>query len=228
MSLDFCPTLDNLYRDGGAADETGVYRPAHGLSTRNNALLIRALMTELRPKHTLEVGLAAGGSALAFAASHRELSPDERRQHVAIDPYQRVWHHLGKVLITRAGLSEFVEVMEEPSCLALPAKMRSGEKFQLIYIDGSHAYHEALLDFYYARHLLDIGGVVVLDDCAKPDVRAAIRTIRKRFVSVEEFDLSPFMPERISYRIARAIGRAQCIAFRKISDPEDDESWQWK
>lgn len=228
MSLEFCPTLDELSRTGHARDAEGIERPAPGLSTLHNLRLLRSLMMTLKPRRTIEVGLAAGGSALTFAASHRDLGLAPARQHVAIDPYQRLWHHLGKTLIARAGLSGFVEVVEEPSCLALPAKMQAGETFQLAYIDGSHAYHEALLEFYYARHLLDIGGIVVFDDCAKADVRAALRTIRKRFVSVKEFDLSPFMPKPISHRVARATGHAQCIAFQKISDPEDDESWQWK
>lgn len=230
MSLAFCPTLDDLCRTGRALDADGVEREAHGLSTRNNIQILRGLMMALKPKRTIEVGLAAGGSALTFAASHRDLGSEPGGQHTAIDPYQPAWHHLGKTLIARAGLNDFVKVVEEPSCLALPALMRTSKDcFDLAYVDGSHAFHEALLDFYYMRHLLREGGVVVLDDCRSPGVKRLLKFIRKDCVSFTEFDLFRFhQSNRATYSIAHAMGRLQCIAFRKVSDPEDDESWQWK
>jgi predicted O-methyltransferase YrrM len=229
-SLAFCPVLAELYETGTATDANGVRRQAHGLSTPNNLAIIRGLMSELRPKRTIEVGLASGGSALTFASTHRELGAAPAKQHVAIDPYQRVWHRLGITLIERAGLAGYTEVVEEPSCLGLPAKMRAGEKFDLAYIDGSHAFHEALIDFYYVRHLLNEGGVVIFDDCEKADLKRLLRYIRRRIVSFKEIDLTPYRPEgeRTRYRIAKLLGKAQCFAFRKVSDPEDDESWQWK
>jgi hypothetical protein len=66
MSLVFCPVLAELYRTGVAIDAAGVKRAASGLSTPNNLLVIRALMMAMRPERTIEIGLAAGGSALAF------------------------------------------------------------------------------------------------------------------------------------------------------------------
>lgn len=229
-SLEFCQTLADLYRTRGALDESGVRRPAPGLSSPGNLTIIRALMMRLEPKRTIEIGLAAGGSALTFAASHRDLNAHPKHQHVAIDPYQRVWHHLGKTLIKRAGLEAYTEVIEEPSCLALPSKMRAGEKFDLAYIDGSHAFHEALLDFYYIRHLLNDGGIALFDDCAGRDLRRLMRFIRKGIVSFREFDLVPFLPRKrvFRHRLSRALNRSQCRAFQKLSNPEDDESWQWK
>jgi predicted O-methyltransferase YrrM len=229
VSLDFCPTLAELYRTGGAEDASGVRREAHGLSTPNNIRIIRALMMERKPERTIEIGLAAGGSALAFAASHRDLGQEPCRQHVAIDPYQRAWHHLGKTLVTRAELGSFVEVIEQLSCLALPDKMRASERFQLAYIDGSHAFHEALLDFYYVRHLLDMGGIVVFDDCSTRDIRMLIRFIRTHMVSFKEFSLWHFhhLP-RWKYTIAKHLDRLQCRAFIKVAAPQKDESWQWE
>jgi hypothetical protein len=139
------------------------------------------------------------------------------------------WHNLGKTLISRAGLESFTEIIEEPSCLALPSKMRAQEKFQLAYIDGSHAFHEALLDFYYVRHLLTIGGVVLFDDCTTDDLRRLMRFIRKHIVSFQEFDLRPFRTmSGLRYKVAHAANKLQCLGFCKISDPQKDESWQWQ
>lgn len=228
MSLEFCPTLDALYRTGQAIDDAGEVRTANGLSTRNNLLLIRQLMMRLRPVATLEIGLAAGASALTFAASHRDLGSSPSRQHVAIDPYQRAFGHLGKTLLKREGLETFTQVIEEPSCLALPDLMRAGRSFDLAYIDGSHAFQECMLDFYYIRHLLPIGGVVLLDDCASRGVRELVSVIRKKIVSFEEFDLIRFREDPKRYRVARLLRKAQCLAFKKIADPIKDESWQWE
>lgn len=231
MSLEFCPTLADLYRTGRAVDDAGVVRDAGGLSTANNLAIIRSLVLKLRPKRTLEIGLATGGSALTFAATHQELGARPDRQHVAIDPNQNEWwHNLGKTLIRRAGLDDFVEVIEEPSCLALPEKMRSGETFDLAYIDGSHAFQDAMLDFYYVRYLLNPGGIVLFDDCSTRDIRELLEFIRTRIFSFKEFDLVPFRPPGGSfrYRVAKALNKVQCVAFQKISDPIDDASWQWK
>jgi predicted O-methyltransferase YrrM len=231
VSLEFCQTLNDLYRTGNAVDSTGVTRSPGGLSTCNNLLIIRSLMLSRKPTQTLEVGLAAGGSALTFASSHRDIGAAPSHQHVAIDPYQRVWHHLGVTLLERAGLSEFVEIFHEPSRLALPTLLRSGRQFQLAYIDGSHAFHEAMLDFYYVRHLLSPGGIVLFDDCASSGVRRLIKCIRADIVSFREFDLRLFRPagsSKIRYAVARTLNKVQCLAFQKHSDPEDDESWQWK
>lgn len=226
--LTWCPTLDTLYREGSVIDAEGVRRQAGGLSTPNNLLIIRSLMMAMKPERTIEVGLAAGGSALTFAASHRDLGQSPSHQHIAIDPYQRVWHHLGKILIGRAELDPFFRVIEDYSCLALPGLMRSGERFQLAYIDGSHAFHEAMLDFYYIRHLLDVGGIVLFDDCATPDIRRLIKHIDRYMRSVKRFDLTPFHPQKNKMWLSSILGREQCVAFKKVADPEKDESWQWE
>jgi predicted O-methyltransferase YrrM len=226
MPLAFCPVLEDLYRHGAAVDEEGVLREADGLSTLNNLRIIRALMMELKPARTLEVGLAAGGSALTFAASHRDLGHEPIGQHVAIDPYQKNWNDLGKSLIERAGLGRYVEVIEEPSCTALPRLLAEAEAFDLAYVDGSHAYHEVMLDLYYVRHLLNDGGVVVFDDCASKYVRRLVHFVRHEIVSLREFDLRPFTPPSWRRTIAYALGRSQCVAFQKVRPPQDDEDWQ--
>jgi predicted O-methyltransferase YrrM len=227
LSLAFCPILQELYSHNSAADATnGTVRQALGLSPLNNLLIIRNLMMELKPKRTIEIGLAAGGSALTFAASHRDLGHTPCRQHVAIDPYQRLWYHLGKTLIARAALSDYVEIIEEPSRIALPLKLASQGTFDLAYVDGSHAFHEVMLDLYYVRHLLADGGVVVFDDCASKYVRRSIRFIRREIVSFREFDLTPFTKGSWRRAIAYALNRSQCVAFQKVQHPQSDEEWQ--
>lgn len=227
MSLAFCPELEKLYRTGRAIGHDGAEHPAEGLSTPNNLLLIRRIMMEFRPATTIEIGLAAGGSALAITASHRDLGAVPSRQHVAIDPYQRDFDSIGKLGLARSGLDGFSQVIEEPSCLALPSLMRAGRKFDFAYIDGSHAFLDCILDFFYVRHLLNVGGIVMIDDCAQDGVRELIAFIRKQIASFAEIDLSIFRDDPWRYRLARALGKTQCLAFKKVSDPGSDERRDW-
>ena len=62
MGLEFCPTLENLYRTREAVGRSGKpFRLTSGLTTVNNLATIRQLMLELKPERTMEVGLACGG-----------------------------------------------------------------------------------------------------------------------------------------------------------------------
>jgi predicted O-methyltransferase YrrM len=228
MSLDFCAVLDDLNRSHSAVDANGVVRSGLLPSTLNNILTIRALVMGLKPTNTIEIGLAAGASALTFAASHRDLGAKPNRQHIAIDPYQSAFHYLGATLLERATLGDYVEIIGEASHLALPSLLREERQFQLAYIDGSHAFHQAFFDFYYLRHLMREGGVILLDDCALPSIWKLIRFIRRNLVSVAEFDLTPFRPPSAAWRdkIAHMIHRSQCLAFqRTAANPHDDEKY---
>jgi hypothetical protein len=80
---------------------------------------------------------------------------------VAIDPHQRVSRYLGKTLLARAGLELFTELVEQPSSIALPEKMRQGDRFQIAYIDGCCAAIEVFFNFYYVCHLLTEGGIAL-------------------------------------------------------------------
>src|SRR6185503_10965231 len=120
--FDFCPTLADLYKERRVIGRSGrVFEEVGSLSTLNNIAHIRALMLESAPERTLEIGMAFGGSALTFAASHRDLGRAPLQQHTAIDPAQSsYWDGAGRQNLERAGLAEYVEVIEKYSAFALP------------------------------------------------------------------------------------------------------------
>lgn len=71
--------LEKLNAGNQLIGHTGkVFEDLASLSTRRNIHFIRCLMMDMRPRRTLEVGLAFGGSALAIAACHRECGNDSR------------------------------------------------------------------------------------------------------------------------------------------------------
>lgn len=222
----FCPTLREMLETGRTVGEGGKEYTALGaLSTRNNLAVLREFMRKHRPAASLEVGLSYGGSCLAIAASHKEFSAPAR-QHVACDPYQRLWHNAGLLALDRAGLSNYVDFRESASSLVLPRLLEEKRQFGLIYIDGSHFFDDVFVDFYYAIRLVTSGGVVFLDDSTTDHVAKVLRFVRTNWRGwVEEVDVAPYHPagQSLRYRLAKRLAKVQMTAFRRTGD--DPREW---
>ena len=227
MGLEFCPTLEKLYRTREAVGRSGKpFRLTGGLSTVNNLLTIRQLMLEIQPERTLEIGMGCGGSALTFAATHRDLKHTPCRQHMAIDGFQRSgFDDVGRLMLEEAGLNAYVEVREELSALALPQMVQEGLTFQLVYIDGSHQFEALFCDFYFVRFLTATGGYVLFDDSSDFEVAKVVRFVRKNLTECfEPVPISHYRGEtttqRLKYAIAEALYKTQLSIFRKVKDGE--------
>lgn len=175
-----------------------------------------------RFQKTLEIGLAHGGSALTLASAHRDLGHVASNQHVAIDPFQHTYlKGAGIVALERAGLIGFVKHMSELSQTLLPAMLRTGEKVGMIYIDGSHSFDDAFIDFYFCDRLLEVDGYLVFDDCADYRVRKVTRFVERNYsfaykeVRLEEL-LTLSNPLRL--KAARMLGRNQIRVFQRTSE----------
>lgn len=198
-----------------------VFHSAAACSTDNNLRILAALMKEQRPARTLEIGLAFGASALTLAAGHRDLGRRPDRQHVAIDPFQStVWDDLGRMALEAADLDGYVTVYEGFSSQVLPRLVDDEWHCDLAYIDGSHLFEDAFVDFYYISQLLNPRGLVLFDDSADPHVAKVLRFIDRNFHgSFVREDLSRFRRtwgERLRYKAARWLKRTQLTAYRKI------------
>lgn len=220
-----CPVLAELLRTRRTTGKSGKkFNGIGALSSQNNLIVLRNLFCALEPTRTLEIGLCFGGSALLFAASHRETGRPAVGQHVALDPYQSsVWDDSGLLAIERAGLSEYLDFCPTPSGVELPRLCARQDVFNLVYIDGSHLFEDVFVDFYYVARLLALNGIVVFDDSPNPHVKKVLQFIRRTFPSAfSEMDLTPYRPEKrksLKYRIAKSLGKAQMTAFRRIGPP---------
>ena len=220
MDFSFCPVLDDLLKTQRAVGASGkTFEGLGALSTVNNLAVLRSLMLERRPEFTLEVGFSYGGSALAIAATHRDLGRAGSRQHTVIDPYQvDGWDSAGLAAIGRAGLGAFVDFRSEPSALALPALLRQERRYGLIYIDGSHFFDDVFVDAYYGFRLLADDGVMLFDDCTTDHVAKVVKFITTNWDNwTSEVDLSGHRPggATLKYRVARKLNRIQLRAFRR-------------
>ncbi|HEU4323096.1 MAG TPA: class I SAM-dependent methyltransferase [Roseiflexaceae bacterium] len=138
--LDNIPTIHNYSEDSGR-------------SPRLDNTMLRFLDRTVRPgMRTVETG--AGISTILFAikgAQHTCIVPDPR-QIARIQDY-----------CASAGVPlDTTTFVAEPSEVGLP-QLR-GQTFDLALIDGGHGFPLPFVDWYYMAELLDIGGLVVIDD----------------------------------------------------------------
>src|SRR2546430_12092216 len=218
--LSFCPELSTLIGVGKAGGKSDRAQKVFGLSTVNNLVVLRNLFIEIMPKRTLEVGLGPGGSAMLFTASHREAGRPPMAQHTAIDPAQTsLWKDGALAALENAGLRGYLDFRAEFSSIALPTLIRDGAKFELIYIDGSHFFDDVFVDFYFTIQLLAGDGIVAFDDSTNSHVRKVLRFIRTNCRCLRSVDLNRYRADKgasLRYRAAKALGRIQLTAFRKI------------
>jgi hypothetical protein len=218
--LSLCPQIAELIGAGEANGKSSIAHNVFGLSTVNNLVILRNLFVEITPRRTLEIGLALGGSAMVFTASHREAGYPPMAQHTAIDPLQTTfWNDAALVALESAGLRGYLDFRPEFSSAALPTLIREGAKFELVYIDGSHFFDDVFVDFYFATQLLTDGRFVAFDDSTNPHVRKVLRFIRTNCGCLKPVDLSRYRADKgtsLRYHAAKALGRIQLTAFRKI------------
>ena len=150
------------------------------------------------------------------------------KQHVAIDPNQEgAWDDAGLCAVDCSGLRNYLDFRPELSSLELPRMVERGERFGLVYIDGSHLYEDVFVDFYFVARLLADDGVVIFDDRTDPHVHKALCFIRRNLrSSFQEMDLQPDRKDKgksYRYRLGRSLGKTQMTGFRRIGEP----SRQW-
>jgi predicted O-methyltransferase YrrM len=160
---------------------TGI-SPAQGIA-------IHDLCVALKPKATLEIGLAYGYSTLYFLAA---LAKNGAGHHTAIDPCQHshfsgigLAHARAVAPVTGSGVA--FRLIEDRSDRAAADLLRAGAAFDVIFIDGNHRFDDVVVDFYLSAQLCAAGGHVILDDMWMSSVKtvaAYVRANRTDFAEV--------------------------------------------
>jgi len=228
MDLAFCPALAEMVQSRQAVGQSGrVFEGLGALSTVNNLHVLRACMLYRRPARTLEIGLSFGGSALAIAASHRDIGREPGEQHIALDPFQvSDWDNAGLAALLRAGLDGYVEFRPHRSDEGLMSLVGEGQTFSLIYIDGSHLFEDVFVDASFAFRVLADDGIVLFDDCTIDHVAKVLSFVRANWCGwTEEVDLSRYRPAggSLRYKLGQRMGKLQLRAFRRTG--VDTRAW---
>lgn len=164
-----------ILRSGEVVAADGSRFPLTSHVSEREGRFLQSLIREIRPRVSLEVGLAFGMSALFLC---EELARVGARRHIVIDPFQSTeYRNVGLENLRRAGVRDLVDLREEPSYLELPRLAAQGVEIDFAFIDGMHTFDYALLDFFYVDRMLRSGGVVAFDDSNWPALRKLVRYV---------------------------------------------------
>ena len=164
--------LATAFRSGGvfsrhAGDAAAPAGSSHreGMATTAHPFWAETFESErLIVREMLEIG-AFEGRTTAFAA---KLFPNARI--TCVDPWaeycemrdlSRAERAFGR---NTAAFGERIRALKGFSAELLPQLLREGEKFDVIFVDGSHAYDDVVVDTQHAWALLNPGGVLIWDD----------------------------------------------------------------
>lgn len=205
------------------------------------------LVESVKPKTSLEIGMAYGVSALYICEALNRLRHPVR--HIVMDPFQTTqWRGIGLQNLASAGFSHFVEFHEDRSEFVLPRLLAAGTSIEFAFVDGWHTFDQVLVEFYYLNRMLSIGGVIAFDDAERRGINRVIR----HALSYGAYRV--FEPERgrsrvsLSGRIRRQLGRwpaaprlirrdvlerdwdlgihSTCVAIQKVAEDRRGSSWE--
>ncbi|MEP6596324.1 MAG: class I SAM-dependent methyltransferase [Ginsengibacter sp.] len=212
---------------------------------------LQEILKNIKPKATLEIGLAYGISSLFILEILKDLE-NENGSHIIFDPFPDVyWNNIGLLNIRKAGYENLVDFRKLFSDEGLIELINEKKKIQFAYIDSTKVFDILLVDFYLINKIMDIGGVIIFDDCGFPGIKKLVKLISKMpFYKIygthykEQETLKKNLIKRsASFVLRHAPFRNKifpgidfktdqqngidyhCIAFEKTSD--DKRSWDW-
>jgi predicted O-methyltransferase YrrM len=159
----------------------------------------------LKPKRSLEIGLAYGFSTIYILAA---IDQTGKGHHTALDPFQKdSWHGVGALQAKHLGMEPSFRMLEEFSVAALARFATQKDEFEFIYIDGNHRFDDVLVDFTLAAEVCPMGGEIILDDMWMPSIQTVASWICS---NREDFR-----------KISTPIGNI--VQFKRIG--KDDRKW---
>ena len=220
------PAMKPFVEGGALPDAEGRMVPVGSCSTANNLTVLAHWFRALRPRVTLEAGLAFGASTTLFLSLHRLLGAGEPgRCHHAIDCLQHtLWRDCGLLHVRACGLEDLFRFHDRLSARALPDIEEAGVKAGLIYLDGSHLFEDVFVDFYFSHRILEVGGVIGFDDSSHPQVAKVVRFIRRNmrreYEELNPYEITAPRWPRAKLAAARLSGRQQLTLFKKREEWE--------
>lgn len=164
--------IEKIFQSGEVSDSEGKMHRLGSNVDQKEGKFLYDIIRQHGCKKTLEVGCAMGISSLYICAA---LEGIEDANHTIIDPMQTSdWGRMGVTQLNEAGVTCY-RLIEEPSEFALPRLAEGGEKFDFCFIDGWHTFDHTLIDFFYIDRMLDVGGIVAIDDITFPGIKKLMR-----------------------------------------------------
>jgi len=103
---------------------------------------------------TLETGSGLSTICLAIIGA----------EHICISPDEREHHRIRRYCADHNISTEQVRFVPLKSQVVLPSLDLRGHTLDFVLIDGSHAFPDPMIDYYFANRHLKVGGLLAIDD----------------------------------------------------------------
>lgn len=245
-------SLENIIESGSIEiNNSGERIPLHSHTSKDQCIFLQQMFDIVKPQRSLEVGFAYGISAISILEMHRQ-NGSSKGAHIVIEP-DNYWGNAAIYNIEKEGLTYYLQIRKDYSDKILTQLFHENYRIQYAYIDTTKQFDVVLQDFYFINKILDVGGVVILDDCGGmwPGVQRVARFVNTlphykilsghnkmessplkktaKFVFASIINAMPFskrMYPTLNIKTDAELGlNFSCIAFQKIA--EDQRSWDW-
>lgn len=221
----------------------------HSHTSAKQGIFLQEMFRAANVKNSVEVGFAYGISAMFILEMHRE-KRNAPGAHIAIEP-DEYWGPAAMYNIEEEGLGSYLELKRDYSDKVLPKLFYEDHRIQLAYIDSTKQFDVLLQDFYFIDKMLDVDGIIILDDCLFPGVgrvakfinslphyscyaghdkaqssskRRLAKKITDTFIQLVPFK-KKFYPDKNFEPVENQGLDYNCIAFKKVS--KDKRNWDW-
>jgi predicted O-methyltransferase YrrM len=241
--------LEEILTTNQVKDDKGNLHSLHSHTRRAQCEFLQKLIEDVKPSLSLEIGLAYGISTLAILEALAK--NNKPYHHIVVDPLQSDWGDIGLLNVERAGYLDKISFERKFSDQVVPKMYYDSYRIQFAYIDSTKVLDVLMTDVYFINKILDVGGVLVLDDCGFPGIRVLVRFLSqhpsfeifrtydkdnssKKVEGLKKLYLSgigllPFKNKALpnyNFSSDEQLGvNFSCLAFRKIK--EDDRKWDW-
>ena len=131
------------------------------------------IIKQIKHKHLkiLEIGTFTGTSLInilyrlpetytGIAVDNFSLSDIGKKDNIELKSIKNIFYDN----LNKANITNRVVLIEQDSSIAMSDMIKNNIKFDFIYIDGSHKCLDVMCDIIQAWELLDVGGILGIDD----------------------------------------------------------------
>ncbi len=230
---------EQFYRDYVVTAENHTKYPINTSAVmKDTGEILYHIVKKYKPEKSLEIGLAYGLSALHICQA---LYENGCGSHTAIDPYEETdYQSVGLLNLEKAGFEDMLTFDRRPSYQALADMDAKGCRFDFAFIDGSHLFDYALVDFFLIDRMLKKKGIVVFDDLWMPSIRKVVMYVLRnrsyKWIKPGRMVKTPFLLKtlRVSRRIMQGLPgkdfRLRCIPQNVIileKTTPDNREWDF-
>ncbi|MCX5905219.1 MAG: class I SAM-dependent methyltransferase [Proteobacteria bacterium] len=180
LARPFATALNSMYDVKPQMGTDGKIHKLDGITkiSPDQGLWMYELCRKIKPQRTLEIGFAYGFSTMFFLAA---IQANGMGMHVAMDPFEKTeeYYGIGLQKVKELGMQRFFRFMEEKDITGIPALIREGLQFDVIFIDGNHRFDDVYLDFTLCDYVCAKNGFIILDDSWLPSISRVISFIEK-------------------------------------------------